>query len=116
MFLPDRGSSTQRRGVLLLTGALLRLGVERIRRGASPLTLLENPEAHLHHMTLASIWSIIERIGGQKVIAMHSGALLASARLSSVRRLTRRDGVVMERRVPEGAINAELRPLLLPSA
>ena len=105
--LPDQGSASQRLGVLLLTGALLRSGAERVEQGMSPLTLLENPEAHLHPMTLASIWSIIERIGGQKVIATHSGTLLACARVSSVRRLTRRDGVVVERRVPEGALNAD---------
>ena len=73
----------------------------------SPLTLIENPEAHLHPMTLASIWSVIDRIGGQKIIATHSGTLLARARLSSVRRLTRHDGMVREWRVPEGALSAD---------
>ena len=93
--------------MLLLTGALLSAGAERLEQGTSPLTLIENPEAHLHPMTLASIWSVIDRIGGQKIIATHSGTLLPRARLSSVRRLTRRDGVVTEWRVPEGALTAD---------
>ena len=91
----------------MLTGALLHSGAGRLEEGMSPLTLIENPEAHLHPATLASIWSVIERIGGQKIIATHSGTLLARARLSSVRRLTRRDGVVREWRVPEGALSAD---------
>ena len=50
---------------------------------------------------------MIDRIGGQKIIATHSGTLLARARLSSTRRLTRHDGVVKEWRVPEGALSAD---------
>ena len=105
--LPENGTASHRLGLLLLTGALLQSGAERLEQGMSPLTLIENPEAHLHPMTLASIGSVIDRIGGQKIIATHSGILLARARLSSVRRLTRRDGVVMERRVPDGALSAD---------
>jgi putative ATP-dependent endonuclease of OLD family len=103
----DRGTASHRLGMLLLTGALLQSGAGRLEEGMSPLTLLENPEAHLHPMTLASIWSVIDRIGGQKIIATHSGTLLARARLSSTRRLTRRDGVVREWRVPEGTLSAD---------
>ena len=64
----------------------------RWRPGIHPLTLIDNPEAHLHPMTLASIWSVIDRINGQRILATHSGTLLASARLASVRRLTRHAG------------------------
>jgi putative ATP-dependent endonuclease of OLD family len=93
--------------MLLLTGALLDSGAGLLEPGMTPLTLIENPEAHLHPMTLASVWSVIDRIGGQKIIATHSGTLLASARLSSIRRLTRRDGTVTERRVPESSLSAD---------
>ena len=105
--LRDHGTASQRLGMLLLTGALLNAGADRVERDVSPVALIENPEAHLHPMTLASIWSVIEKIGGQKIIATHSGTLLARARLSSVRRLTRRDGIVKEWRVPEGTLTAE---------
>jgi putative ATP-dependent endonuclease of OLD family len=105
--LRDNGTASQRLGMLLLTGALLHSGAGRVEAGMSPLTLIENPEAHLHPMTLASIWTLIDRTGGQKIIATHSGALLACARLSSIRRLTRRDGRVREWRVPEGALSAD---------
>ncbi|HYI93267.1 MAG TPA: DUF2813 domain-containing protein [Bryobacteraceae bacterium] len=105
--LRDHGTASHRLGLLLLTGALLHSGAGRLTQGMSPLTLIENPEAHLHPMTLASIWSVVDRIGGQKIIATHSGTLLARARLSAVRRLTRHDGLVKEWRVPEGALGAD---------
>jgi putative ATP-dependent endonuclease of OLD family len=107
MPLEALGTAAHKIGLLLLVGALLRSGAARLQRGTDPLTLIENPEAHLHPMTLASIWGVIERIRGQKTIATHSGTLLASARLSSVRRLTRRDGLVKEWRVPDGTLNAD---------
>jgi putative ATP-dependent endonuclease of OLD family len=105
--LRDNGTASHRLGMLLLTGALLDSGAGLLEPGMTPLTLIENPEAHLHPMTLASVWSVIDRIGGQKIIATHSGTLLASARLSSIRRLTRRDGTVTERRVPESSLSAD---------
>ena len=102
-----QGSAAQKIGTLLLVGALLRSGRGVVENGVDPLILIEDPEAHLHPMTLASIWAIMDRVAGQKIIATHSGTLLASARLSSVRRLTRHDGVVREWRVPERSLTAD---------
>ncbi len=104
---PAHGTASQRLGMLLLTGALLHSGAGRLEHGVSPLTLIENPEAHLHPMTVASIWNVIDRIGGQKIIATHSGTLLGRARLSAVRRLTRHDGEIREWRIPEGTLTAD---------
>jgi len=104
---PGFGSAAHKIGVLLLVGALLRSGAARGGQGIDPLTLMENPEAHLHPMTLASIWSVIDRISGQKIVATHSGTLLACARLSAVRRLTRSGGMVKEWRVPENALSGD---------
>jgi putative ATP-dependent endonuclease of OLD family len=105
--LRGSGTSAHKIGLLLLVGALLRSGASRVGPGIHPLTLIENPEAHLHPMTLASICGVIDRIDGQKIIATHSGALLSTARLSSVRRLTRHAGCVKECRVPDGALTAD---------
>ena len=101
------GAAAEKIGLLLLVGALLRSGAGRGEPGIAPLTLIENPEAHLHPMTLASIWSVIDRVDGQKIIGTHSETLLACARLSSVRRLTRRDGSVREWRVPSGSLDSD---------
>ena len=105
--LRNSGTAAQKIGLLLLVGSILRSGRVDLEKGIRPLTLIENPEAHLHPMTLASIWAVVERIAGQKVIATHSGTLLECARLSSVRRLTRRAGIVKEWRVPEGTLSAD---------
>jgi putative ATP-dependent endonuclease of OLD family len=101
------GTAAQKIGVLLLAGGLLRSGARELDEGVMPLALIENPEAHLHPMTVASIWGVIEGMGGQKIIATHSGGLLSRARLASVRRLTRHAGVVKEWRVPKGALTAD---------
>ncbi len=105
--LRTSGAAAQKIGLLLLAGSLLRSGGADVDRGTRPLTLIENPEAHLHPMTLASIWGVINGIEGQKIVATHSGAMLACARLSSVRRLTRKEGIVQEWSVPEGALDPD---------
>ena len=103
----SQGAAASKLGLLLLVGALLQSGVGQVEQGMDSLSLIENPEAHLHPMTLASIWSVIDRIGGQKIIATHSGTLLARVRLSSLRRLTRQSGIVKEWRVPDGSLTAD---------
>jgi putative ATP-dependent endonuclease of OLD family len=109
---PSFGSAAHKIGVLLLVGALLRSGTARGGQSIAPLTLIENPEAHLHPMTLASIWGVIDRISGQKIIATHSGTLLACARLSSVRRLTRHAGRSRRARA-RGSLRRRTAPLLV---
>jgi putative ATP-dependent endonuclease of OLD family len=101
------GTAAQKIGILLLAGGLLRSGARTLDEDVTPLALIENPEAHLHPMTVASIWGVIEGMGGQKIIATHSGGLLSRARLASVRRLTRHAGVVKEWRIPKGALTAD---------
>jgi putative ATP-dependent endonuclease of OLD family len=105
--LRSSGTAAHKIGLLLLVGSFLRSGGSRASRGIHPLTLIESPEAHIHPMTLATIWGVIDRIAGQKIVATHSGTLLGCARLSSVRRLTRHGGLVKEWRVPEGALDPD---------
>jgi putative ATP-dependent endonuclease of OLD family len=101
------GTAAHKIGLLVLVGALLRSGAGEVEQARDSLTLIENPEAHLHPMTLASIWSVIDRIEGQKIIATHSETLLGNARLSAVRRLTRHAGYVRQWRVPDGSLTAD---------
>jgi putative ATP-dependent endonuclease of OLD family len=74
---------------------------------ARPIAVIEDPEAHLHLMTLASVWGLLENLDVQKVITTQSETLLAAAPLLSVRRLTRYAGAVRQWRVHEGALKAE---------
>ena len=101
------GSAAQQIATLLLTGAALREVRGAFAPGAEPLLVVEDPEAHLHPMTLASVWALLEQIRWQKSVTTQSGALLSAAPLASLRRLTRYEGVVREWRVREGRLRPE---------
>jgi len=104
---PFHGSAAEQMGVLLLTAALLRHLPEALSLGARPILALEDPEAHLHPMTLASIWGLLEGITAQKIITTQSQTLLSSAPLHAVRRLTRHDGILRQWRLHDGVLDAE---------
>jgi putative ATP-dependent endonuclease of OLD family len=73
-----------------------------------PIIVLEDLEAGLHPMTLASVWGLLERLSTQKIVTTNSGTLLSAAPLRSLRRLVRdADGVVREWRVREGALRKD---------
>ncbi len=100
------GGAAQKIGLLLLVGAALRSGY-LVAPGTAPIILIEDPEAHLHPMTLASVWGILEQIRWQKIVTTHSGTLLSAAPLSSIRRLLREKGVVLEFSIPQGKLTSE---------
>ncbi|HHJ16847.1 MAG TPA: DUF2813 domain-containing protein [Gammaproteobacteria bacterium] len=101
------GSAAQQVGVLLLTAAILRQHPGKPLSGSESLMVLDDPEVHLHLMTLASVWGVVEQLPAQKIISTQSGTLLAAMPLHSLRRLTRRDGVVRQWRVGRNSLNAE---------
>ena len=94
------GSAAQQLGVFILTAALLRHHPGASTADAQPLLVIEDPEAHLHLITLASVWGLLENIQAQKIISTYSGTLLAAAPLHRVRRLTRYQGVVRQWSAP----------------
>jgi putative ATP-dependent endonuclease of OLD family len=100
-------SSAERLGVLIFTAAILRHLPAAHGAHARPIVVIEDPEAHLHLMTLASVWGLVDNFDVQKIVTTQSETLLAAAPLQSLRRLTRYDGVVREWRVRDGALKAE---------
>ena len=92
-------SAPERLGILLLIGALLRARPSGIFPGADPLWIIEEPEAHLHPITLTSVALFVGLIQRQKIVTTYSGDLLSVLPLSHVRRLVRHDGILYERRV-----------------
>ena len=105
-------SSAERLGVLILTAAVLRHLPAVPGRRTRPIVVIEDPEAHLHLMTLASVWGLLDNFDVQKIITTQSETLLAAAPLQSIRRLTRHEGVVRQWRVHDGALKPdELRKL-----
>lgn len=105
---PD--GAAERLGILLLIGALLRARPAGLLPEADPLWILEEPEAHLHPITLTSVARFVSLIQRQKIITTYSGDLLASIPLRQVRRLIRHEGNLLERRVRDNKLSLnELR-------
>lgn len=101
------GTSAERVGVLALTATLLRVLPGALAPGVEPIWVLENPEANLHPMTLASVLHVVDSIKWQKILTTHSGEVLAGESLASLRRLTRRDSVLREWRVRPRRLSAD---------
>ena len=98
-------------GLLLVLGALLDTrGEEALQSEAQPIIAIEEPEAHLHPILLASTWDVIEALGTQTVVTTNSGELLSSVPMKYLRRLTRTDERVEVRRLGEHSLSrADLR-------
>jgi len=105
--LAFHGSAAQQIGVLIVTGAVLRHGLGKWAPGTTPLLVVEDPEAHLHLMTLASVWGLLEHARAQKLVSTQSETLLAAAPLSVIRRLTRFGGTLRQWRVRADALGSE---------
>jgi len=101
------GSGAERIGVLALLAALLGAIPEQLAAGAEPLWIIEDPEAQLHPMTLASVLTLVDRFNWQKIITTQSPQVLASEPLTAVRRLTRKAGEVQTDRVRPNRLSAE---------
>jgi putative ATP-dependent endonuclease of OLD family len=82
------GRAEQSAAMLLLLGALLQAqGSHALGFAATPLVVLEEPEAHLHPVLVAGTWRLVEQLPTQKLVTTNSGELLAAVPLHSIRRL-----------------------------
>lgn len=106
----DPDTAPERLGILLLIGALLRARPGGMAPDADPLWIIEEPEAHLHPITLTSVAMFVGLIQRQKIITTYSGDLLSNIPLSQVRRLVRHNGLLHEKRVHENTLSrSEMR-------
>ena len=105
--LGRHGGGTQNVAVLFLFQAYLASTLaDEYEPQASPVLVIEEPEAHLHPSATRSTWSILQDMKGQKVIATHSGDLVSSAPLSAVRRLMRVGDKIVVGRVKDSTLSA----------
>lgn len=104
--LARHGAGTQSISVLFLFEAFLRSQLAAAYdEQAEPIVALEEPEAHLHPSAIRALWSVLDGLAGQSIIATHSGDLLANAPLESLRRFVREDGVVKVFKVAPGTLS-----------
>jgi len=93
--ITQHGSGTQSLSVLFLFDAFLKSRLaEAYDKNSQPILALEEPESHLHPSAIRALWPVLEALGGQKLIATHSGDLASVVPLTSIRRLARRNGKI----------------------
>ena len=102
------GSGTQSFAVICLFEAFLRYQLEtRSENRMDPLMTLEEPEAHLHPSALQGVSQILEELPGQKIVATHSGDLLANVELKHIRRIRKVNGNVTAFWIEDGVFEPE---------
>jgi putative ATP-dependent endonuclease of the OLD family len=101
------GSSAEKIGLMMFTMAFLESGGLMADPSAEPIIIIEDPEAHLHPMTLESVKLLIERLKWQKIITTQSGSLLSGFPLEDIRRISRHEGNVREFRMRPGDLSSE---------
>lgn len=99
------GSNSEKIGAILVMNALINACGNTNLSEVDPIWIIEDPEAHLHKITLAAVSNIIKGINGQKVITTNSGGLLATMPLHQVRRLMRNNGIINEYYVKKNALS-----------
>jgi putative ATP-dependent endonuclease of OLD family len=101
------GSAAEKIGMLIFTAAFLQSGSLMADASAEPIIIIEDPEAHLHPMTLESVKLLIERLKWQKIITTQSGNLLSGFALENIRRISRHNGHIRQHWVKPGNLTSE---------
>ena len=102
------GAGTQSLSVLFLFEAFLSSMLEKLYGpGSVPIVAIEEPEAHLHPAAARALWKAISDMPGQKLIATHSGDLLARVPLSNLRRFCHNGSGVEVRRLRPGTLDKD---------
>lgn len=104
--ITQHGAGTQSLSVLFLFEAFLQSQLAAAYdRQSEPILALEEPESHLHPSAIRALWNTLDGLAGQKIIATHSGDLLAAVPLKAVRRLARKNGQVCTFQVKDATLD-----------
>jgi putative ATP-dependent endonuclease of OLD family len=103
----QHGAGTQSLSILFLFEAFLQSQLAAAYdKHSEPILALEEPESHLHPSAIRALWTTLDGFMGQKIVATHSGDLLAAVPLKAIRRLARKNGQVSSYRVKDSTLNA----------
>lgn len=106
--ITQHGAGTQSLSVMFLFEAFLNARLaEAYDKDSEPLLALEEPESHLHPSAVRSLWGILNALKGQKIIATHSGELLAATPLKAIRRLARKGGRIQVFQIKDGTLDPD---------
>jgi len=104
----QHGAGTQSLAVVFLFEAFLNAKLsEAYDKDSEPLLALEEPESHLHPSAIRALWTTLEGMKGQKLIATHSGDLMSAVPLRSIRRLSKKGGQVCCHSIAPGVLTEE---------
>jgi len=87
--------------IYLFSAFVERLMKETYSEHSEPILALEEPEVHLHPQAVRALWSQLDSMPGQKIIASHSPYFIQFVPIKDIRLLRRRPGGVQVYYVPE---------------
>ncbi len=90
-----KGNKKDRAMLLMILGEFLEVrGEHLLRKGASPILLIEELESNLHPVNLAITWRFFSLLPMQKLVSTNSSLLLSFFPLSRIQRLVRQSDVI----------------------
>jgi putative ATP-dependent endonuclease of OLD family len=92
--------------IFLYEAYLSVLVAEEFDKFATPILLIEEPEAHLHPSAVRLFWRFIEKMPGQKIISTHSGDIISSVPISKIRRICGTIGSNRIKRILDSAFSS----------
>ena len=105
--LERHGSGALSLAVIFLYEAYLSVLIEdEFDKFATPILLIEEPEAHLHPSAVRLFWNFIEKMPGQKIISTHSGDIISKVPISKVRRIIDTKGLNRVKGIHESNFDA----------
>jgi putative ATP-dependent endonuclease of OLD family len=106
--LDRHGQGVKSLSVIYLFNAFVeRLLKEVYSEHSEPIVALEEPEVHLHPQAVRALWSQIDVLPGQKIVATHSPYFMQYVPIKDIRLLRRSTGVAQVHYVPH-SISATL--------
>jgi len=106
--LERQGSGALSLAVIFLYEAYLSVLIEdEFDKFATPILLIEEPEAHLHPSAVRLFWSFLEKMPGQKIISTHSGDIISKVPISKIRKIVGTTGSKRIKQVSNVSLDAK---------